>query len=81
MDDIWGSYYAQAKGHTVVYDKATVVQERNEHDYLVDFLKEVPGYLNNSKLIKALATNPEAIQQFIPEQSYKALKAYQKLFV
>ena len=80
MDDIWGSYYAQAKGHTVVYDKATVVQERNEHDYLVDFSKEVPGYLNNSKLIKALATDPEAIQHFVPEQSYQALKAYQKLF-
>jgi hypothetical protein len=80
MDDIWGSYYAQARGHTVVYDKATVVQERNEHDYLVDFSKEVPGYLNNSKLITALATDPNAIQRFIPEQSYLALKAYQKLF-
>jgi len=80
MDDIWGSYYAQAKGETVLYNKATVVQERNVHNYLVDFSKEVDGYLNNTKLIGDLIKNPESIQSYIPDLSYKALLAYNSLF-
>jgi len=81
MDDIWGGYYMQAKGHTVIYNKATVVQERNVHNYLVDFSKEVDGYLHNSKLIDAISKDPEAIQQFIPERAYQALQVYQTLFI
>ena len=80
MDDIWGSYYAQAKGHKVLYNKATVIQERNVHNYLVDFSKEVDGYLNNAKLIAALRSSPEAICEFVPERSYQALLAYRSLF-
>jgi hypothetical protein len=80
MDDIWGSYYAQAKGHKVLYNKATVVQERNVHNYLVDFSKEVDGYLNNANLLEALRFSPEAIRKFIPERSYQALLAYRSLF-
>ena len=71
----------QAKGHTVIYNKATVVQERNVHNYLVDFSKEVDGYLHNTKLIDAVSKDPEAIRQFIPERAYQALQVYQKLFV
>ena len=28
MDDIWASYYAEAQGATVVYNKASVYQDR-----------------------------------------------------
>ena len=79
MDDIWGSFYAQAKGHRVVYNKATVRQERNAHNYLVDFSKEVDGYLRNSNLIKDLLNDPESIQRYVPPASYKALTEYQRL--
>ena len=80
MDDIWGSYYCQAKGHTVLYNKATVIQERNPHDYLIDFSKETNGYLQNSKLISDVLENPESISKYVPESSYKALKVYQSYF-
>lgn len=80
MDDIWGSYYAQAKGHKVLYNKATVYQERNPHDYLIDFSKETNGYLQNSKLIRDVLQDPESIQKYVPESSYKALKLYQSYF-
>jgi hypothetical protein len=80
MDGIWGSYYAQAKGLKPVYTKATVYQERNEHDFLVDFSKEIIGYQNNYKLIQSLLEDPEHIQRYVPEHSYKALKVYQAYF-
>ena len=32
MDDIWPSYYVQAKGFKVAYNRASVLQERNAHD-------------------------------------------------
>lgn len=80
MDDIWGSYYCQAKGHKVLYNKATVTQERNPHDYLIDFSKETNGYLQNSKLLESLESDPESIQTYVPERAYKALKLYQSYF-
>jgi hypothetical protein len=80
MDDIWGSFYCQAKGHKVLYNKATVVQERNPHDYLIDFSKETNGYLQNSTLIDDLLENPESISKYVPESSYRALKLYQSYF-
>ncbi|MCA1846716.1 MAG: hypothetical protein LC792_26690, partial [Actinobacteria bacterium] len=35
MDDIWGAYYLQGCGAKVVFNKATVVQERNPHDLVI----------------------------------------------
>lgn len=78
MDDIWGAYYLLAKGYKVIFNKASVVQKRNIHDYTIDFKKEVIGYLNNMKLIKAVQKNPENIKHFLPKNSYLALKQYQK---
>lgn len=80
MDDIWGSYYAQAKGEKIIYNAPTVIQERNEHDYLVDFSKEVDGYLKNNILIDDLICDPDTIKKYIPERSYKSLGEYVKLF-
>jgi hypothetical protein len=80
MDDIWGSYYCQAKGHKVLYNRPTVFQDRNVHNHLVDFSKELDGYLNNQKLIKNLLLNPESIQKFLPGQSWLAFLEYRKYF-
>ncbi|WP_129126139.1 STELLO glycosyltransferase family protein [Geomonas oryzae] len=59
MCDIWRSFIAQricwANGWGVLFHGPTVYQERNEHDLLRDFKDEVPGYLNNVKICKALA--------------------------
>jgi len=58
MTDIWRSFVAQRIAWTcdwnISFHAATVYQERNEHDLLRDFADEVPGYLNNAKIARAL---------------------------
>lgn len=80
MDDIWASFYLQSKGYKVIYNKPTVYQDRNLHDYIIDFSKEYNGYINNKKLIESILINPDNIQKFIPEISWKAFQEYKKYF-
>ncbi len=58
MTDIWRSFIAQriawTCGWNILYHSPTVFQERNEHNILKDFEDEIPGYLNNSKIMKTL---------------------------
>ncbi|REJ80189.1 MAG: DUF288 domain-containing protein [Bacteroidetes bacterium] len=58
MTDIWRSFIAQRIAWTcnwsVLFHSSTVWQERNEHNLLKDFADEVPGYLNNVNICKAL---------------------------
>lgn len=54
MTDIWRSFVAQriatANDWPILFHKATVWQERNEHNLMRDFADEVPGYLNNAAI-------------------------------
>lgn len=54
MTDIWRSFVAQriatVNDWPILFHKATVWQERNEHDLMRDFADEVPGYLNNAAI-------------------------------
>jgi len=58
MTDIWRSFIAQRIAWTcdwgILYHSPTVYQERNEHNILNDFEQEIPGYLNNFKIMDAL---------------------------
>lgn len=59
MTDIWRSFVAQrclwAMGKGVAFHSpAEVVQDRNEHNLLADFESEIPGYLHNEAIAKAL---------------------------
>ena len=54
MDDIWASYYVISKGFKVIYNKASVYQERNKHDLTKDMNNEIIGYKYNLNLIKDL---------------------------
>lgn len=58
MTDIWRSFVAQrilwANGWRVSFHKATVYQDRNAHDLMRDFEDEVPGYLMNERIRRAL---------------------------
>jgi hypothetical protein len=58
MTDIWRSFIAQRIAWTnnwnILFHKATVFQDRNEHDFLFDFQDEIPGYLNNGKICNEL---------------------------
>jgi hypothetical protein len=81
MDDIWAAYYVQSLGYKVIFDNATVYQDRNYHNIYDDFKKEIIGYKNNFELIKNLKKNFFYIKRFLPKKSYQALKIYEKLFI
>ncbi|MHC4426042.1 MAG: hypothetical protein ACYSYV_08105 [Planctomycetota bacterium] len=80
MDDIWASYYLQAKGHKVVYGKPSVYQARNEHDLIEDMKQEYLGYENNLNIVRDLAVDPEKIFGYLPEQSVQAFNLYRRHF-
>jgi hypothetical protein len=58
MTDIWRSFVATRIAWTcgwgVMFHNSSVYQERNEHNLLKDFEDEIPGYLNNNKIMKVL---------------------------
>jgi hypothetical protein len=58
MTDIWRSFVAQRiaweYGWKIAFQSPTVSQDRNEHNLLRDFEDEVPGYLHNEAIGKAL---------------------------
>ncbi len=55
MTDIWRSFIAQRIAWTcdwsILFHKSTVWQERNNHDLMLDFKDEIPGYMNNFKIM------------------------------
>jgi len=59
MTDIWRSFIAQIclyrAGKNIAFGQATMFQDRNEHNLLKDFADEIPGYLNNSKIMELLS--------------------------
>ncbi len=58
MTDIWRSFVAQRigweNGWSLLFHEATVWQERNEHNLMLDFADEVPGYLHNTRIADTL---------------------------
>lgn len=59
MTDIWRSFVAQRclwemGGYVLFHSPAEVVQERNLHNLMDDFKDEIPGYLHNEAIAKAL---------------------------
>ena len=45
-----------AHGYSLGFTKATVVQERNPHDYMKDFESEIPCYLHPNKVIEIVSS-------------------------
>ncbi len=59
VTDIWRSFIAQRclweiDAH-LVFHAPEVIQHRNEHDLMKDFVDELPGYLRNNELISILS--------------------------
>ena len=79
MDDIWASYYVEAKGFRVLYNKPSVYQQRNVHDLTIDMKKEYIGYEHNLNLIRELKKDPNNIKHFLPKKSWEAFKLYQQV--
>jgi hypothetical protein len=80
MDDIWAAYYLQAKGYGVVYNQASVYQERNVHDLIRDMRQEYLGYENNLRLVSDLARDAQSILAYLPGQSAWADQLYRRHF-
>ncbi|WP_109486756.1 hypothetical protein [Occallatibacter savannae] len=80
MDDIWPSYYFQARGYQVIWNKASVYQARNEHDLVRDMQQEYIGYENNLNLVRSVARDPESITRFIPGRTAWAFSLYRRHF-
>lgn len=80
MDDIWASYYLQAKGRRAAYNRASVYQDRNVHDLVRDMRDEYLGYENNLKLVADLARDPESILAYLPGRSAWAFQLYRRHF-
>ena len=80
MDDIWAAYYVQAKGYSVVFNRASVYQERNPHDLVRDMCQEYVGYENNLTLVSDLARDPRSITAYLPGRSLWAFELYRRHF-
>jgi len=53
MDDIWGAYILQNKfPKSVVYNRASVYQDRNEQDLIINLENEIIGYRNTLNFIE-----------------------------
>ena len=78
MDDIWGAYELERKfltnGPFVVYNNASVYQDRNEHDLIVDMEEEMIGYKYNLKLLS------NGLSSVAPKEANVAYKIYQSCY-
>jgi len=72
MDDIWGGYTLQQNSNcNVVFNKASVYQERNLQDLITNLEKEVIGYRNTNNLLNGTYKLPKNV-----EDVYNLYKKY-----
>ena len=77
MDDIWGSYILQHYfPESVVYNKASVYQDRNVQDLITNLEKEIIGYRNTYNLVK----NLQNYMEYLPEETKKFFEVYRSSF-
>lgn len=81
MDDIWSSYLVQAlHPDCVAYAKASVKQERNDHDLVRDMENEMIGYRHTADFI-AWVNSPDGVEtpEYMPQRANAAYWEYQKI--
>jgi hypothetical protein len=61
-----------------LYNKASVYQQRNIHDLVVDMREEYLGYEHNLRIVEGLPGEPESILNFLPGRSVWALQLYRR---
>lgn len=92
MDDIFASYYVQAKfPESVVYGPPSVFQDRNEHDLVKDLEAEMIGYKHALHLAEGLFDmsiveialkhdiRDDILEEFIGSTPFEAFEAYRNL--
>jgi hypothetical protein len=76
-DDVWGSYILQYYfPNSVVYNRATVYQDRNAHDLIDNLEKEILGYRRTLYLIK----NISSFERIIPPAAAEFYRIYTKYY-
>ena len=78
MDDIWGGYYAQKVmgKDRLIYNRATVYQERNKQDLITNLENEIIGYRHTLDFAKHAWLE----STYIPEKTKQFLDIYFKHF-
>lgn len=77
MDDIWGSYILQQHfSNCVIYNRASVYQDRNVQDLVTNLENEIIGYRNTLTLINDLGN----FNKYLPEKSQQFYKIYTSYF-
>jgi hypothetical protein len=78
MDDIWGGYHTQKMigADKLIYNRASVYQDRNVQDLITNLEKEIIGYRHTLAEVQGyyVGTNHR------PEETEKFLKLYFKYF-
>jgi len=78
MDDIWGGYYTQKMigEDKLIYNRASVYQDRNVQDLITNLEKEIIGYRYTLNETKGIYIG----ENHIPESTQKFLEIYFKYF-
>jgi len=77
MDDIWGGYVLQHYfPNSVVYNKASVFQDRNVQDLVTNLEKEIIGYRYTTDLIRSLSE----WESIVPKETVAYWNAYRRCF-
>lgn len=77
MEDIWGGYILQKYfPDSVIYNTATVFQDRNKQDLIKNLEDEILGYRRSLEFIKHL----KSYWKYLPEATNKFYKVYKTAF-
>ena len=81
LHDIWASYYIQYKKKVnVIYNRASVYQQRNKHNIVKDFKEEFIGIKNTYKIISKMRSKKFKIEKEYSKRSIAAYNLYLKHF-
>jgi hypothetical protein len=74
MDDIWGGYYTQKMigADKLIYNRASVYQDRNVQDLITNLEKEIIGYRHTLEF----TNDPNTIDDYIPAKTKEFLEIY-----
>jgi hypothetical protein len=74
MDDIWGSYYTQKMigDDKLIYNRASVYQDRNVQDLITNLEKEIIGYRHTLDFTR----DPNTTGDYIPAKTKEFLEIY-----
>ena len=77
MDDIWAAYVLQKYfPNSVVYNKASVYQDRNPQDLIKNMEEEIIGYRNTLNLLEDL----DNYENYLPKETKQSYKIYRSCF-